>query len=100
MVVFRHFTLTNLLRAAKGWTEPKEIILTIPIGLWGNPGSSRYEIGAQMLSNVIDGLNSFGAAFLEEAGEDRDYAQRLITEAVNQYKDSNWRMSINMYFRC
>ena len=45
-----------------------------------------------MLTNVIDGLNSFVAAFLESDANDseRDDIQRLITEAVLQDKDSTW----------
>lgn len=51
-----------------------------------------------MLTNMIDGLNSFGAALLVQMGLDKDYSERLVTAAVNQYKDSSWRMSMNMFF--
>ena len=51
-----------------------------------------------MLTNLLDGLNSFGAAILETVGVDKDDAQRLITKVSQQYKEStHWRMSMNMY---
>ena len=78
------------------WTDPLEIIFTVPIGLWSKTGPMPREIGGQMLTNMIDGLNSFGAALLGLEGDDLDEAQRLITDAVNQYKDSTWRMSMKM----
>ena len=50
-----------------------------------------------MLTNLLDGLNSFGAAILENMGMDKDEAQRLVTEVAQQYKESTkWRMSMSM----
>lgn len=51
-----------------------------------------------MLTNLLDGLNSFGAAILESMGMDKDEAQRLVTAVAQQYKESTkWRLSMNMY---
>ena len=51
-----------------------------------------------MLTNLLDGLNSFGAAILENMGRDKDEAQRMVTEVSQQYKESTkWRMSMNMF---
>ena len=88
--------MTQILTRCGGWTAPREITFTVPIGLWGKRRTKRYEMGGQMLTNMLDGLNSFGAALLGQTGVDRDYAERLVTAAVNQYKDSTWRMSMNM----
>ena len=78
---------------------PKEDIKQIPIGLWDTSSKSQCLLGGQMLTNVIDGLNSFGAALLESAATvgERDDIQRLITEAVLQYKDSTWKLHMNLY---
>ena len=78
---------------------PKEDIKQIPIGHWDKKSPTKYVLGGQMLTNVIDGLNSFGAAFLESDANDseRDNIQRLITDAVLQYKDSTWNMHMTMY---
>ena len=82
------------------WTMPKEDIKQIPIGLWDKKSKAQYALGGQMLTNVIDGLNSFGAALLESVADanERDDIQRLITDVVLQYKDSTWKMHMNMYF--
>ena len=82
---------------SKGWSHPKEVIITVPIGSWAQPGSSRSELGAQMLANLVDGLNSFGVPLLESAGEERESSQRLVTAAIDQYKNSGCKMSMNMY---
>jgi len=51
-----------------------------------------------MLTNLLDGLNSFGAAILENMGRDKDEAQRMVTEVSQQYKEcTKWRMSMNMF---
>jgi len=51
-----------------------------------------------MLTNLLDGLNSFGAAILESMGMDRDTAQRMVTEVCEQYKESTkWKMTMVMY---
>jgi hypothetical protein len=81
----------------QGFTDPREEIITVPIGLWGKKGK-RLLLGGQMLTNLLDGLNSFGAAILETVGMDKDDAQRLITKVSQQYKECTpWRMSMNMY---
>ena len=54
-------------------------------------------MGGQMLCNLVDGLNSFGAEMLEAAGMGQDEAQNMITQVDEQYRDSKWEMSMNMY---
>jgi hypothetical protein len=85
-----------LLESTKGWTEAKETVISIPIGGWPKPGTHQYGFGGQMLSNMLESLNSFGVAFLEQSGHRRNEAQQLVTEATNQYRDLSWRMSMNM----
>jgi len=78
---------------------PKDDIRQIPIGHWDRKSPTEYVLGGQMLTNVVDGLNSFGAAFLESDANanERDDIQRLITDAVLQYKDSTWKLHMTMY---
>jgi len=78
---------------------PKEDIRQIPIGHWDKKSRSQYVLGGQMLTNVVDGLNSFGAALLESGANasERDDIARLITDAVLQYKDSTWKLDMTMY---
>ena len=75
---------------------PSEDMKQIPIGHWERKSKNDRNLGGQMLTNLIDGLNSFGPAILGTAG-DRDEIQRLITDAVKQYKDSTWKLHMNMY---
>lgn len=52
-----------------------------------------------MLANLLDGLNSFGAALLQSAFQEQpDIAQRFITEVEKQYRNSKWRMSMNLMY--
>jgi hypothetical protein len=53
-----------------------------------------------MLCNLVDGLNSFGAEMLEAAGMGKDEAQNIITQVDEQYRDSKWELSMNMYIPC
>jgi len=81
---------------------PSEDIRQIPIGHWDRRNSYERNLGGQMLTNLIDGLNSFGAPILETGrgqvqANVRDDIQRLITKVVQQYKDSTWKMHMNMY---
>jgi hypothetical protein len=51
-----------------------------------------------MLTNLLDGLNSFGAAILENMGLNKNEAQREVTEVSQQYKEcTKWRMTMNVY---
>ena len=93
--IFKRFTLTELLNKSGNWTDPKELFITVPIGLWGRRHSDKFK-GGQMLTNLLDGLNSFGAALLESTGHDRDVAQMFITSVAKQYKTSNWCMTMDM----
>jgi len=95
--IFKRFTLTELLKRTGNWTDPKELFFTVPIGLWGKRHSDRFK-GGQMLTNLLDGLNSFGAALLESGGADRDAAQQFITSVAKQYKTSHWGMTMDMMY--
>ena len=101
-----------MLKKTGGFSETKEIAFNLPIGLWkkdpesalnnSNPNDPDYFgrqrlIGAQMLTNLIDGLNSYGTSFLRRVGNNPDSAAISITEACQQYKDSSWKLSMNLY---
>jgi len=96
--VFKPGTLAGILKRNANFTEARELVLTIPIGCWGQ---TRGELakGGQMLTNLLDGLNSFGTALLEATGSDREAAQLLITEVARQYKhSSNLRLSMKIVY--
>jgi len=97
LTVFKQFTLTKLLIASGGWTPPTEEIIKVPIALWNASPRGRM-LGGQMLCNLMDGLNSFGAEMLEAQGMGKDEAAVLITEVDKQYRDSRWEMSMHMMY--
>ena len=73
-----------------------ETFVPVPIGLWGRHGTQHYKQGGQMLTNLIDGLDSFGTVFLQQGGNEAREAQQLIDSVMKQYKDSTWEMFMEL----
>ena len=78
------------------WSQPTEEIIKVPIALWPKDRLKK-QVGGQMLCNLVDGLNSFGAEMLEASGMGKNEAQNMITRVDEQYRDSKWELSMNMY---
>jgi hypothetical protein len=89
--------LRDLLRSVGNFTPAKEQLTRVPIGGWPESFKEKF-LGNQMLANILDGLNSFGAALLESTGENNDVAQLTITNVIESYQKNTLRLSMDVMY--
>jgi len=51
-----------------------------------------------MLSNVIEGVESFGVPLLMFGGYPEAKANKMITSVVKQYQDCSWMLSMEIVY--